>query len=356
MVDVATGDGVVLQGVNFFSVDAQVRLTDKLTETIVRNADGYVWGDVETPPTEEIDGETRLINDCRVHDRLTFRVPDDLPPGIYEIRVVVPNTTGIAVFGDALESNVEFINVVPPPTARFQIVTETIYARKETSPDWLGSDEVGLHTMAYPLFLDGTFPKDPKEECYSDIQQVDFDSGTKLDITRNVFTHDQPILGMVMSVLGYEIDSQRAYNKQVTDSMNYFRDLVKQELKYVWSAIELLGGASFIGKMGWTGWLLAGIAVAITVGIDGLIAWWAPADPIINDAFGLTISDLAALTNTNVPAPEPSTHETASGIVVNINTLMPPVKVPQEYHETREYVSSDQDSRYSITYRFNRIA
>jgi hypothetical protein len=32
------------------------------------------------------------------------------------------------------------------------------------------------------------------------------------------------------------------------------------------------------------------------------------------------------------------------------------VKLPLEYHETREYVSDDQDSRYEITYRYNRLA
>jgi hypothetical protein len=41
---------------------------------------------------------------------------------------------------------------------------------------------------------------------------------------------------------------------------------------------------------------------------------------------------------------------------VNVNSPFPPLKIPLEYHETREYVSGDQDSRYLITYRFNRVA
>jgi|SRR5438552_15311620 hypothetical protein len=43
-------------------------------------------------------------------------------------------------------------------------------------------------------------------------------------------------------------------------------------------------------------------------------------------------------------------------IVVNVNKTIPPLKLPLECHETREYVSSSQDSRYEITYRYNRVS
>ncbi len=354
--EVALGDGVVLQGVNYFSVDAKVRFTDKQTGIAVRDVDAHVWGDVDTPVTEVVNGQTVLINDCRVHDRLTFQVPDDLAPAIYQIQVVVPNVTGISALGSELTSNAEFINVIPPATARFQIVTETIIARKETSPDWLGSDEVGLHTIASPLFLDGTFGLPPQEQKFTDIQDVDFDTGTRRDITRQVFEHDQPILGMAMSILGYEIDSQRAYNQQITSSTDFFIDLLKKEAAFIGSALTALGGVAMLTKLGAAGAWLAGIAAAITLGIDIVIAVWAPADLIIQDSFGLSVVDLATLTSANAPAPDPTTFTTEDGIVVNVNKTIPPVKLPLEYHETREYVSDDQDSRYEITYRFNRLA
>ena len=104
VLDVALGDGVVLQGVNYFSVDAKVRFSDKQTGTAVRDVDAHVWGDTDTPVTEVINGQTVLINDCRVHDRLTFNVPNDLAPGVYQIQVVVPNITGISVFGERIRS------------------------------------------------------------------------------------------------------------------------------------------------------------------------------------------------------------------------------------------------------------
>ena len=78
VLDVAGGDGVVLQGVNFFSVDAKVRFSDKQTGTAVRDVDAFVRGDIDTPVTEVISGQTVLINDCRVQDRLTFSVPADV--------------------------------------------------------------------------------------------------------------------------------------------------------------------------------------------------------------------------------------------------------------------------------------
>ena len=357
--DVAFGDGVVLQGVNYFSTDAKVRFTDKQTGNPVRDVDAFVRGDVDTPVTEVVNGQTALINDCRVHDQLTFQVPNDLAPGVYQIQVVVPNITGISKLDPELVSNAEFINILPPPTARFQIVTERIIAREETSPAWFGSDEVGLHTIAFPLFADGTFGTDDAhrtEQKFTDIQDVDFDSGTSRDITRVVFKHDQPILGVVMSVRGDEIDSQDAYDNEVTSSTDVFVDLIKKEAAFVGSAIALLGGISALTKLGVVGAIVAAIAVAITVGIDIIIALWAPADPIIRDAIGLSIIDLATLTSANTPAPDPRTFTTENDIVVNVNKTIPPLKLPLEYHETREYVSDDEDSRYEITYRYNHIA
>jgi hypothetical protein len=360
--EVALGDGVVLQGVNFFSVNAKVRFSDKQTGNAVRDVDAHVFGDITTPVTE-VNGA--LINDCRVHDRLTFQMPDDLAPGVYQIQVVVPNITGISEFGSELVSNVEFINAIPLATARFQIITETIRARKETSPDWLGSDEVGLHTLAaamdlnfQPVDLDPDPQKTLMEQKFADIQNVDFDTGTQWDITRIVFKHDQPILGMLLVVRGDEIDSQRAYDQEITSSTDLFWDLVKSEWEVI--AGELGAGLSALLKYGIKFAAIAtGIALAITAGIDALIALWAPADPIIRDSIGLSINDLATLTSANAPAPDPATfteRDPQGDIVVNVNKTIPPLKLPLEYHETREYVSSSQDSRYEITYRYNRVS
>ncbi|MCL4851451.1 MAG: hypothetical protein KJZ78_08695, partial [Bryobacteraceae bacterium] len=90
--------------------------------------------------------------------------------------------------------------------------------------------------------------------------------------------------------------------------------------------------------------------------INVIAALWAPADPIIRDSFGFSTTDLDRLTSASFPAPPPSTFETEGDgeISVNVNKTVPPEKVPLQYRETREYVSGTEDSRYEITYRYNR--
>ena len=350
--EVAAGDGVVLQGVNFFSVDAKVRLNARPPGTATRDVDAHVWGDVETPATEVVNGATVLINDCRVHDRITFRVPEDLPPAIYQIQVIVPNITGIDSFGDTLASNAEFLNVTVPPAARFQIVGETIYARKETSPDWLGSDEVGLRTIAVPWLLDGTFG-DMQTQDFKDIQNIDFDTGVLRNVTRNLFSQQQPVLGVALSVLGHEIDSQRAYDEMITSFTDIFIDLLKKEADFIKGSLAALGGAAALGKLGPVGWIAAGVAAAVTLAVDVVVALWAPADLIIEDSLGFSTADLVALTSPNFPAPQEGPYTTERGIEVKTTPLD---KIPLQYRERREYISAEEDSRYEIVYRWNRVA
>ena len=267
----------------------------------------------------------------------------------------MPNTTGIPQLGPVILSNVEFINVLPPPTARFQIVAEKIIAREETSPATFGSDEVGLQTLAFPLFSTGEFGTDENARTEMKFQGGDFDSGDSRTINRILFQHRQPILGMGMVVFGDEIDSQHAYDNQLKDRLKIFTDLLKEQFGDVKKAIAELGGISALLKLGPTGLIIAGAIAIIVLSYDIITALWAPADPIIRDSFALSASDLETLTNANSPALEARTFESEEGIVVNVNSISP-VKLPLEYHETREYVSDEEDSRYEITYRFNRIA
>lgn len=74
------------------------------------------------------------------------------------------------------------------------------------------------------------------------------------------------------------------------------------------------------------------------------------------DAIALSVNDLATLTSANAPPRDPRHFTSESGIVVRVNETIPPVKLPPEYHEVREYVSAAQGSRYEITYRFSRVA
>ena len=362
VLDIAKGDTVVLEGMNFFSIDAKVRFNDIQTGTTVRDIDTHVWGDINTP----VQGETgQLINDCRVKDRLTFQIPDDLPSALYRIQVVVPNITGDSAFGADLFSDEEYLNVIPPVTARFEIVSERIICREETSPSWAGSDELGIQTLA--AAIDVNFQliplpnlKEPdnvsKRNTLQDqrFEEGDMDTGNFRITPRKLFAHDQPILGMLLVVLGDEIDGRGAYEKQITDSKAIFIDTVKEQVEFLRDAL-VAGNISIKDLMKFAGKhpVLLAIAVAIVIAIDVIVALWAPADPLIRDSIALSITELDHLTSVSVPAPDPRSFTTEHGIVVKVNQGIEPVKKPTEYHEARAYIG--EDSNYEIIYRYNQV-
>ena len=333
---------------NYFSIDAKVRFTDPQTSNVVRDVDAFVFGDLQTPVT---DSQNVLINDCRVHDRITFTVPNDLAPAIYQIQVVVPNITGISEYGAELLSNMEYINLTPPATARFQIAIEQINARKETWPEWPGSDEVGLHTWAAALGTDFTLiDLDPNNQQNKKLLERayrhDFDSGTQDSPNLNVFQHDQEILAMFLLVWGDEIDNDDEYKKELQGTADKWYELLGTIV-----VVEALAVAPFVKYWPWGKFWFAVAAVALFLG-DLIWALWAPADPLIRDVIALSIDDLATLTSANAPPPGPTTY-TMDDIVVNVNKTIPPVKLPTLYRETREYVS---DGIYELIYRYDHVA
>jgi hypothetical protein len=98
------------------------------------------------------------------------------------------------------------------------------------------------------------------------------------------------------------------------------------------------------------------LAFSSMIAIDLIVSLWAPDDLIIQDAIPLSILDIDALTSAAAPAPPFSTYTTNGNIVVNINGSIPPDKKPFQYTETRAYISSDQDSNYELTHRYNRLS
>ena len=149
----------------------------RLARRCCSKAYAQVCGDDETNLTEVINGVEVPIIDCRVHDRLTFRVPDDVPPGLYDFQVMVPNVAQVPGWGPVLFSNGERIAVVPPSTARFQIVTERLQCPEETAPESLGSDEVGIRILGVPLFPDLTSGAVQQPNGGKPIRLSDVDSG-----------------------------------------------------------------------------------------------------------------------------------------------------------------------------------
>ena len=351
--EVEAGQAVLLEGVNFSSVDTKVRLTDVATFTTVREVDAHVCGDDETPLTEIVNGKEVLITDCRVHDRLTFRVPDDLPPGIYDLQVMVPNVSGVPGWGEVLFSDgVRSIAVVPPSTARFQIASETLHARAETSPASFGSDEVGIKILAVPLFPDLTAGEAQIPNGGEPIRFGDVDSGETRGMVHLLFTHQQPIAGAALSIMGFEIDGEEAFERQIDSFTEAFIDILKDQLDFLKDNLDLEDLKKLEG-LGKKGLIALAIAAAVVLVIDVFVALWAPADLIIEDAIGPTTQDLVQLTSVNFPLPLPSEHVTPQGIKVKVTPLE---KIPQQYRERREYISDDEESHYEIVLRYNRLA
>ena len=353
--DVEAGTAVVLEGVNYISVDAKVRLTSAATGISV-DVDAHVVGDVDTPLNEVVNGTTLLIRDCRVHDRLTFLVPADLTPGVYSFQIVMPNVSGIPELGDPILSNPQYLRAVPPATARFQIALDSMHCDDETSPAFFGSDEVGISVVAAPLLPDGTTGSlqvlkgnDGKEFIRFD----DVDSDKSFTINRVLFSQQQNIIALAMSLNGYEIDSDDAFEKQVKSSMDVFIDILKKEWDFIKAAITAAGGYEKLAGLGLYGYIALGIAALITLTIDIIIALWAPADPIMHDVLGFSTSELAELTSANLPLPSADQYAATDDITVEITPLE---KIPQQYKERRTYNSDDEDSRYQLFLRYNRLA
>lgn len=352
--EIEAGRAVLLEGVNFSSIDTRVRITDVATFSIVRDVDAHVCGDDETPLTETIDGVEVPIIDCRVHDRLTFRLPDDLPPGLYDFQVMVPNDGGDPGWGPVLFSNGQRILVIPPESARFQIVSETLHARAETSPASFGSDEVGIKVLAAALFpnLDSSGLQSPNGG--NPIRFGNVDSGDTRAMEHVLFSHSQPILGGAISILGFEVDGEEAFEKQIDSFTDAFIEVIKDVVDLIKDHLKEAGAiAGKLVALGWTGAIAGAIALAVALAIILFVALWAPADLIIEDAIGPTIGELVTLTSVNFPLPAPRSFTTSGGIKVKVTPLE---KVANQYRERREYVSDDEESRYEIVLRYNRLA
>jgi hypothetical protein len=342
------GQTVMLEGMNFSSVDTKIRLSDAPTGSIVREVDAQVCGDEETPLTEVVNGENVPIIDCRVHDRLTFRIPDDLALGLYDLVVLVPNVNNVPVWGPVLAS--EFgpkILVIPPATARFQIASETLHCVEETSPASFGSDEVGIKILAIPLLPNLTPGETQEPNGGEPIRFDDVDSGDERAMDHLLFSHQQQIIGLAMSIRGFEVDGEDAFKKEIEDWTKIFVDILKDQLDFVMKHLE-----DFSTVAAKIGAVYSIIAAVVVLAIDLFVALWAPADPIIEDMIGPTVQDLIQLTNVNLPMPLPSEHLAPTGIKVKVTPLE---KIPQQYREMREYISDDEDSRYQIVLRYNRL-
>jgi len=349
VIEVAQGQAVTLEGYNFFNIDARVRLEAKPPGTVTREVDAHVCGDETTPLTEIVDGVELVILDCRVQDQMIFRVPEDLPEGIYGITVVLPNNSGNPGFGAVLESfPQQFIQVVPSVTATFQIATERLDAVDETSPSWWGSDEVGIRIIAIPVALDLT-PGEITEDNTHNFRFGNVDSGDDRDMSRVIF-QQSGVGGVALSIIGFEVDNEELYEKQIEDLGAAFEEILKSQWSLIATAVGGAAGTLTALALGISSAWGTAIAVAITLAIDLAFAYFGRADLIIEDAAAFTALDLATRLSPNFPLPPVLEFTSAGGVDVKVE----PVSKDVQYIERRKY-DGDDGSEYHITLRYNRL-
>jgi hypothetical protein len=341
---VRPGEAVIVEGVNFFSVDTKVQITAKFPGTITREVDAHVCGDIDTPLTETINGAEVFISDSRVKDLLSFRVPADLPTGIYMFTVMVPNDIEVPGYGDYLMSVHQFIRVLPPNDTTFQITAEQLHCERETSPAWWGSDEVALRFISIPVFA-GLVPGNARQIQTPIFKKID--SGDTIELNRVLF-QESKIEGLSLVMIGHEVDSVSHYEKEIESLSDSYVEVLSSTWNKLSSAVGAAGGAVALALGLSKAWATA-IAAVVALVINFFIALWATADLIIEDAMSFSLTSLAALTSPNEPMPGLDGYRSAGGIDV----MVVPLSKGVQYHELRKYYAPKENSEYHIRLRYN---
>jgi len=345
--EVQPGESVVLTGYNFFNVDARVRLTSKSLST-TQEVQAFVMGDRDTAVREMVNGVERIIADGRVHDSIAFRVPTDIASDIYGLTVIVPNDTSIGLPGGEYESQgFQYIRVVPPATAKFQISATKLKCEHETSPACAGSDEVGIKFIVIPVsFSAGPGEKIPLEES----KFSDLDSGEEREMNRALFSGCSDAVSMAL--IGFEIDNEEAYKEQVEGFGEAFELYITSAWSKFAASLSTVGSAIAVAAGLGAYWATA-IASLVTLAIGIIFAIWAPADLVIEDPMGLTSLQLDQMTNANFPPPPDGNYRTADGIDVRTRVV---AKMANQCLEERVYRSSSENSRYCMTLQYTRLS
>ena len=353
---VLQGGSVTLRGFNFFDVDARVRLALTTNLANVTEVQGHVCGDVRAGANAALDCDS-------INDRITFTVPSNLAAGLYRITVEVPNNTGDPTYDRSVYFSRQghpIIQVVPPLNTEFELISEELLCIDETGADFLGSDEVGISVITTRLSNDGSF--DP----IASVVKFEFgnvDSGNRRRLDRRHFIGTLQNQTVAVAIVGYEIDNREAFEQEI----NTFADAYVAVLKTNWGIFAAAAGTTAGGIATLFGGPVVGTAVAagLTFAINSIVALWAPADLIIEDASAISFLPMAERTNLNFPNPPIQEYESSRGIDV---TAAPcedtedrdrpeceaSAKAPQQYRERREYNGGNRGSDYQITLRYRR--
>lgn len=361
------GQVATLVGFNYASENCKVELvhSEKSYRYLL---EATVCGDAKTP-THQPDGE--VIADHRVSDRLSFKIPDRTPdglyefvPGIYLLRVIVPNDTGYNLADGSkpkeFASNYAYLKVEPSKNLQYRIWVDKGHCYNETDGEWF-SDEVYLKAIPVVLKAVGSAPS------WLELPTQDTWTWSDADEGETLSNWDWRIVGqpgaplsfeglLAIGLIGYEVDSEAALKEQVKS----FGDAYLKYLKEIWGLVVGTGAAgAAVGllKKVALGWaiLIAGIVIAAILLVGLIWAAWAPADRILYDVVILPEQDLYFLTDPKTPLPAASTRAVGSDHDVSLSVI-PESKLNYLYVEERRYRSANEGSEYGLWFVYKRDA
>ena len=349
VIDAAQGGTVELEGVNYFDVDAKVRLTPKDLSAPGRDIEGSC-GAMSTRRLTRRSARKRCrsgIAGCR---------PPDVPGA--------ERPSGRALF-DAGGHPEQYGQSGFRTGAGLQcrILERAAVADGEIS----GHDKANSRARGDVANVVGLRRGGPEDHRLRDgsSQRGDGDPRHQISGTRRRrirqryaprprprhFRKRNAVPWRGVAVMGHEIDSEWAYNRQIDEWEDSFIHLLEVQKEYLLALIALTS----LKYLGWKGFLIGLAAGVFVIGIDLLRAIWAPADPIIDDLIDLSAIDLDQLVSPATPIPPVRSYASELHLRIWVNRTPPPPKLPFQYTELREYLSAPEMSRYELTYQYNRL-
>ena len=368
------GTEVGLRGLNFLTNNAEVR---------IRKVDNPPFRAIPPAPLTDWQPDTNTLltmSTCEVQDFAYFNMPATvkdglntvpIPPGRYAIQLVVQNDLNLAVAAGQpppkeFSSNEILIDLQPSPNQRYQIQVDEAFCDEET--DGLGSDEPWFRGImgAVELPKADTTIQFPVLNRIEILTQEDVDSGEAISFPpASLFNEPLGRRIVAFGIIGLEVDGERAAREQINAFFDAFEDYFNESLVQLGLLVSVGGGggtaiALALAKaagVSLAGWIGGAVAAAIVAGAF-LYAGWAPADPIALDSSTYTARDLFEMTDANMAHVPELTWNRIHQLRMSSESLGKQLVVGGQaatYSERRHYISTWENSRYSLTYRFRRI-
>ncbi|MGG1662490.1 hypothetical protein [Brevibacillus sp. NRS-1366] len=301
------GGSIKLRGFNFITPTVKVRLVLTTDPSVIIEQEAAVWGDQETPLKDATD---HFIVDERVYDWIDLPIPSShpvipgapLPPGIYEVSVMVANVTN-AIYDSStppvLISNKLLLRIEADPNVCYQMWSERGRCNRET-PGW-GSDEIWWDAFIGHI-VPNAVPVPPAGASGLEIKMIDRKSFPRppwedMDDGESSGAYNRDIFGpasfelygvRVIAILGFEVDSESAARDQLQGFWDAWVHVLKDVVSLAVSGEGLVAALAKLVNVALSTALIAlAVVAALTLISTALWAAWAPADLIALDIFHL---------------------------------------------------------------------